>query len=38
MLTKIEIRIKDNARGLKSVICNIVIVIVIVKPCDKVLL
>ena len=32
-----EIRIKDNVRELKSGICNIVIVIVIIKPCDKVL-
>jgi len=39
VLTKMEIRIKDNVRGLRRGICNIVIVIVIViiKACDKVL-
>lgn len=36
VLTKMEIRIKDNVRELKAGICNIVIVIVIIKACDKV--
>lgn len=37
VLTILEIRIKDNVRELKSGICNIVIVIAIIKACDKVL-
>ena len=32
-----EICIRDNVRELKAGICNIVIVIVIIKACDKVL-
>lgn len=31
-------RIKDNVKELKSGICNIVIVIIIIKGCDKALL
>lgn len=38
VLTKVEIRVKDNVRELKRGICNIVIVIVIIKACDKVIL
>lgn len=38
VLTKMEIRIKDNVRELKSGICNNVIVIIIIKACGKVLL
>jgi len=31
----VEIRVKDNVKELKRGICNIVIVIVIIKACDK---